>query len=104
MKTCEFLPVYVTMGLVLFGTLSAACPASERTPASAPPNVILVMADDLGWGNVAYNRNEVVQTPHLDALAREGIRFDRFHAAGPVCTPTQASCLTGRHAARMNMA
>ena len=94
MKTCEFLPVYVTMGLVLFGTLSAACPASERTPASAPPNVILVMADDLGWGDVAYNRNEVVQTPHLDALAREGIRFDRFygrvryvHRPRPVALP-----------------
>jgi len=61
------------------------------------PNIILCMADDLGWGSVGYNGSEVIATPHLDAMAREGVRFDRFYSAAPVCSPTRASCLTGRH-------
>ena len=102
MKIYGCSPAYATMAFVLFGTMISPCPASGGTPASVPPNVILLMADDLGWGDVAYNNNEVVQTPHLDALAREGLRFDRFYAAS-VCSPAQASCLTGRAGARMNM-
>lgn len=69
--------------------------AAEPTPRR--PNIILVMADDLGWGDVAYNGNKIVRTPHLDAMSREGIRLDRFYAAAPVCSPTRGSCLTGRH-------
>jgi len=55
------------------------------------------MADDLGWGSVGYNGNKTIQTPHLDAMAKEGVQFNRFYAAAPVCSPTRASCLTGRH-------
>jgi arylsulfatase A-like enzyme len=54
------------------------------------------MADDQGWGQVGYNRHPHLKTPHLDAMAASGIRFDRFYAAGPVCSPTRASVLTGR--------
>ena len=64
---------------------------------AANPNVILVMADDLGWGDVGFNGNEVIQTPHLDAMAANGLTFSRFYSAGPVCSPTRGSCLTGRH-------
>lgn len=67
---------------------------------SAPadtPNVILIMADDLGWGDTGYNGHPVLQTPHLDQMSRDGIRFDRFYAAAPVCSPTRGSALTGRH-------
>ncbi len=61
------------------------------------PNIILCMADDLGWGCTGYNGNQVIKTPHLDQMAKEGVRFNRFYAAAPVCSPTRASCLTGRH-------
>lgn len=61
------------------------------------PNIILIMADDLGYGDVACYGNPVVKTPHLDAMAREGIRFNRFYSGAPVCSPTRGSCLTGRH-------
>ncbi|MFU8780524.1 MAG: sulfatase [Kiritimatiellia bacterium] len=61
------------------------------------PNVILCMADDLGWGDVGYNGNKIIKTPHVDKMAAEGVRFDRFYASSPVCSPTRASCLTGRH-------
>ncbi|SKA97263.1 Arylsulfatase A [Prosthecobacter debontii] len=61
-----------------------------------PPNIILVMADDQGWGDMAYNGHPHLKTPNFDAMAREGIRFDNFHAAAPVCSPTRGSVMTGR--------
>ena len=61
------------------------------------PNVILIMADDMGWGDAAYNGHNVIKTPALDAMAAEGIRFDRFYSASPVCSPTRMSFLTGRN-------
>ena len=61
------------------------------------PNIVLLLSDDQGWGDVGYNGNRVLKTPVLDAMAAQGIRFDRYYAAGPVCSPTRASCLTGRH-------
>ncbi len=61
------------------------------------PNVILLMADDLGWGDVGYNGNQTIKTPNLDQMAKDGIQFDRFYSASAVCSPTRASCLTGRN-------
>jgi arylsulfatase A-like enzyme len=60
------------------------------------PNIILVMADDQGWGDVGYNGHPFVQTPALDAMAEAGFVFDRFYAGAPVCSPTRASVMTGR--------
>lgn len=60
-------------------------------------NVILLMSDDQGWGDVAYNGNDIIHTPSLDKMASEGIKLDRFYAAAPVCSPTRGSVLTGRH-------
>ena len=72
--------------------LSASSPhAADR------PNAILVMADDMGWGDTGYNGNRIIKTPNLDKISREGIRFDRFYAASSVCSPTRGACLTGRH-------
>jgi arylsulfatase A-like enzyme len=84
------------------GLLAASAPlplvgSAEHRPR---PNVILCMSDDQGWGDVGYNGHPVLRTPNLDAMAEEGIRFDRFYAAGPWCAPTRASCLTGRNACR----
>ena len=64
------------------------------------PNIVLVMADDQGWGDVGYNDHPFVQTPGLDAMAEDGFIFDCFHAAAPVCSPTRASVMTGRHPIR----
>jgi arylsulfatase A-like enzyme len=61
------------------------------------PNVILCMTDDQGWGDTGYNGHPVLRTPHLDQMAKEGMRFDRFYSGAPVCSPTRGSCLTGRH-------
>ncbi len=64
------------------------------------PNIILVMADDQGWGDVGYNGHPFVRTPQLDAMARDGFVLNRFYAAAPVCSPTRASVLTGRNPIR----
>lgn len=65
--------------------------------AQKQPNIILMMADDLGWGDTGYNGNNVILTPHLDQMAKDGIQFDRFYSASAVCSPTRASFLTGRN-------
>ena len=67
------------------------------------PHIILMMTDDQGWGDVGYNGNRIVKTPHLDQFATEGMRLDRFYAQAPVCSPTRASCMTGRHPFRLNI-
>jgi arylsulfatase A-like enzyme len=61
------------------------------------PNVVLLMADDQGFGDVAYNGNPHVKTPVLDEMAATCLRLDRYYAAAPVCSPTRGSVLTGRH-------
>jgi arylsulfatase A-like enzyme len=63
---------------------------------AAPPNVIFIMADDMGWGQTSYYGHPLLKTPHLDAMAANGLRLDRFYAGNPVCSPTRASVLTGR--------
>lgn len=67
------------------------------------PSIILVMADDQGWGDTGYNGHPVVQTPHLDLMAKDAMVFHRFYAAAPVCSPTRGSVLTGRHPFRMKI-
>jgi arylsulfatase A-like enzyme len=64
---------------------------------AASPNVVLVMCDDLGWGDVGFSGNSIIQTPHLDAMAANALKFERFYAAAPGCSPTRGSALTGRH-------
>jgi arylsulfatase A-like enzyme len=80
--------------------LLALCPnpllGDEARP-STRPNIILAMADDLGYGDTGFTGNTIIKTPNLDAMARASLRFDRFYAGAPVCSPTRGSCLTGRH-------
>ncbi len=70
---------------------------------SGRPNVILIMSDDQGWGDVGYNGHPHLKTPNLDTMAANGIQFNRFYSAAPVCSPTRASVLTGRHPYRMGI-
>ena len=67
-----------------------------RLVAEDRPNIVLVMADDQGWGQTGYYNHPILKTPHLDDMAANGLRLDRFYAGGPVCSPTRASVLTGR--------
>ncbi len=61
------------------------------------PNIILCMTDDQGWGDTGYNGHPHLKTPHLDRMSKEGVTFTRFYSAAAMCSPTRASCYTGRH-------
>ena len=76
---------------------------SCKTMSSRPPNIIIIMADDQGWGDVGYNDHPHLKTPNLDAMAANGARFNHFYAASAVCSPTRASVLTGRHPLRFGI-
>ena len=65
------------------------------------PNILLILADDLGWADLACYGADLHETPHLDALAGEGERFTQAYAPAPVCSPTRAALLTGKHPARL---
>ena len=91
--------VRLPLSLLALAPLHAAQDV-RLSPGEDRPNIILVMADDQGWGDVGYNGHPFVKTPALDAMAREGFVFQRFYAAAPVCSPTRASVLTGRHPIR----
>ncbi len=67
------------------------------------PNIIFILADDLGWAELGCYGNTFNETPHLDRLARNGIRFDCAYAAAPVCSPYRASLMTGQYPARVGI-
>jgi arylsulfatase A len=69
----------------------------------APPNVVLILADDLGWAELGCCGNAFNETPHLDRLAREGMRFTQAYASAPVCSPYRAALMTGQHPARVGI-
>jgi arylsulfatase A-like enzyme len=82
------------------GAVTAAGAASLQCGQASPtaqPHIILCMADDQGWHETGYYNHPWVLTPVLDEMAANGLRFDNFHAGAPVCTPTRASFITGRH-------
>jgi arylsulfatase A-like enzyme len=86
----------VAVLVLLISSWQVLSDAALSAAADNPPNIILVMADDQGWGQTGYYNNPVLKTPNLDAMAANGLRFDRYYAAAPVCSPTRASVLTGR--------
>ncbi|GAB5561644.1 MAG: sulfatase-like hydrolase/transferase [Synoicihabitans sp.] len=67
------------------------------------PNIILCMADDMGWGDTGYNGHPYLKTPHLDQMSREGVMFTRFYSAAAMCSPTRASAYTGRNPYRFGV-
>ncbi len=77
------------------GAALLAASASGEAASSPRPNVVVILADDLGYGDLSCFGAEDLQTPQIDRIAREGIRFTRFYANCPVCSPTRASLLTG---------
>jgi len=87
--------------LLLMGSLWS-CGSPDATD-EAPPNFILIMADDLGYGGLACYGDTSLNTPNIDYLAKNGIRFTDFHSNAPVCSPTRAALLTGRYQQRAGL-
>lgn len=76
---------------------------APATIAQTRPNVVFVLADDLGWSDLGCYGADLHETPHLDRLAATSMRFTHAYAPAPVCTPTRASIITGKHPARLHM-
>src|SRR5215217_4707574 len=86
---------------LLVALLGIAACARAATPA-AQPNVVLILADDLGWADLACYGNKFNETPNIDRLASQGVKFDCFYAH-PVCSPSRAAILTGLYPARFGL-
>ncbi|NND96364.1 MAG: sulfatase [Pirellulaceae bacterium] len=94
------------VAVAMLGTLSFAvvafCHAGiSRSAEVKPPNIVLILADDLGWSDLGCYGNALIDTPHLDRLAQQGLRFTQAYAAAPICSASRASILTGKTPARL---
>src|SRR5918994_529401 len=86
---CRLLTLWIIVGL-----LSTVARAAER------PNIVVILADDLGYADIGSFGAKDFETPHLDRMAREGRRFTDFYVGGPACTPSRAALLTGCYPVR----
>ena len=84
-------------------SFASALPARPETEAVRPPNIVFVLADGLGWAQLGCYRSSYYETPNIDRLAMQGMRFTDAYAACPVCSPTRASIMTGKYPARIRL-
>jgi arylsulfatase A-like enzyme len=70
---------------------------AQVAPTVSKPNIVLIIADDLGYGDVGFNGQKLIKTPHLDKLAASGMKFNQFYAGTSVCAPSRSALLSGLH-------
>lgn len=92
---------YLILAASLWGLICQ--PVEAAKPAGSQWNLVFILADDLGWSDLECYGSDLHETPHLNRLAERGVKFTNAYAASPVCTPTRASILTGKHPARLHM-
>jgi arylsulfatase A len=90
-------------GALGLGRFAALTPAFGKSDLTAGPNFLFILADDLGWSQIGCYGGNYYETPNIDRLAREGMRFTDAYAACPVCSPTRASIMTGKYPARLHL-
>ena len=95
--------MFLTRMTLLISCLVASLGLARPTPAQNPPNVLLIIVDDLGFGDLSCQGAEDLQTPHIDQLFADSLRLDRLYANCPVCSPTRASVLTGCYPDRVGV-
>ncbi len=100
-KHTPFVPL--TMLVALAGFLGSPGRADASGEEPDPPNLIVLLADDMGWKDPSCFGGTAVETPHIDALAADGMKWTQFYAASAVCTPTRVSVLTGRYPLRFDV-
>ena len=83
---------FPALTLILLALIMISCGRDKRNDAYI--NFILIMADDLGYGDLSCYGSTIIQTPHIDQLAKEGMLFTNYHSNGTVCSPTRAALLT----------
>ncbi len=91
----------LTIIILIFGILLCETNGADKNKEKTSPNIIILLADDLGWGDLGCYGNPIIKTPNLDRLAGSGMRFTQFHSAGAICSPSRASLLTGKSTYRL---
>src|SRR5262245_38078716 len=86
------------IGAILVASLPLIVLGAE--PASRRPNIVVLLADDLGYSDIGVHGSKEIATPHIDAIARSGIRCTSGYVSGPYCSPTRAGLMTGRYQQR----
>lgn len=86
-----------------FAVLAALIAVAGSAATASPPNLVIIFADDLGYGDLGCYGSPTIRTPHLDRMAAEGLRFTDFYATSEVCSPSRAALLTGRYPIRSGM-
>lgn len=81
----------IGLALCAGSTLQTAQAAADKRP-----NLVIILADDLGYGDLAVYGHQIVKTPNIDKLAQDGVRFTDYYAPAPLCSPSHAGLLTGR--------
>lgn len=87
----------VMRGLIAMATLASAALA---TAAAEKPNILIFLCDDTGWAEFGFQGNDQIPTPHIDSIAKNGLRFTQGYVSGPYCSPTRAGLMTGRYQTR----
>ena len=90
---------YLLLSLLLprLGTSQASNKVGEEKALSSRPNIVFLLADDLGYGDVGFNGQTKIRTPHIDQLAKQGKTYDHFYAGTSVCAPSRSALLSGQH-------
>lgn len=95
-----FTPVPRAMKILLSFTVALSLILTALAAPASKPNILLIVADDLGWGELGCQGNPEIPTPHIDAIAKNGVRFTNGYVSGPYCSPTRAGLMTGRYQQR----
>jgi arylsulfatase A-like enzyme len=103
MMRSRWCPSILVLGLSSLSHLSAGAAPARHPQDRARPPIVLIVLDDLGYGDLGCYGCKDIRTPNIDRLARQGVRLTDFYANGPVCTPTRAALLTGRYPQRAGL-
>lgn len=96
--------IFIAIGMLIGNTqCNLKNEIKQEKTVNAKPNVILLLTDDMGYGDLTCYGGQAVQTPNIDALAQEGMRYARFYSASAVCSPSRAAILTGKYPLRFNI-
>lgn len=97
------IPFFFFLASCHAGPAAQACGTESGSEISSLPNFIIILTDDLGYGDLGCYGSKRIRTPHLDRMAKQGMRFTDFYVTAPICTPARASLMTGCYPSRVGL-
>src|SRR6478735_2835448 len=102
MKFPKLIALFLSSAAALAGWANLSA-ATAPVPSPRPPNIVFILADDMGWNQVGYHGSTYYSTPNIDRIAHEGLQFRHAYSAAPICSPTRAALMTGKSPARLHL-